>query len=68
MNTATQIKKLRNTIGWTQYQAAAYLDVPLRTYQGWEGGRNPARAKIVVLALTYARHRIKSEGKTRDRP
>ncbi len=58
MNTAIQIKKLRDTIGWTQYQAAAYLDVPLRTYQGWEGGRNPARAKIVVLALTYARHKI----------
>jgi len=54
MKTAAQIKKLRDTIGWTQYQAATYLDVPLRTYQGWEQGRKPRRPKIIVLALTLA--------------
>lgn len=54
MKTATQIKQLRDTIGWTQYQAAAYLDVPLKTYQGWEQGRKPRRSKLIVLALTLA--------------
>jgi len=51
---ATRIKQLRGSLGWTQNQVAKYLDVPLGTYRGWEGGRQPHHPKLVVQALTLA--------------
>lgn len=47
----------RRTLGWTQRQAAEFLEVPLRTYEGWESGRKdmqnsgPVR-KLMRLAST----------------
>jgi DNA-binding XRE family transcriptional regulator len=41
----------RARLGITQAEAATSLDVPLRTYQGWEAGRAVERETIVKLAL-----------------
>lgn len=52
---AEEIKTWRAKHGWTQEQAAAYLQVPLKTYQNWEWGRRapqpigPVR-KLMALA------------------
>lgn len=44
----------RVKLGWTQKQAAAYLDVSLRTYQNWEQGRTVEQPgpiqKLMALA------------------
>ena len=36
---AEQLRDWRTRRGYTQEQAAAWLRVPLRTYQEWEQGR-----------------------------
>lgn len=36
---ADELKAWRYARGWTQEDAAKYLDVPLKTYQNWEWGR-----------------------------
>lgn len=35
----------------TQAEAACWLDVPLRTYQGWESGRAVERPRVLKLAM-----------------
>ena len=45
------LKAWRERIGVTQARAAELLDVPVRTYQGWEAGRDVDRAWILTLAL-----------------
>ena len=52
MNTlADELQTWRAELRITQAQAAASLDVPLSTYQGWEGGRRFGRERILRLAL-----------------
>jgi DNA-binding XRE family transcriptional regulator len=41
----------RKRLGITQARAAAIFDVPLRTYQGWEAGRDVWRPRIVRMAM-----------------
>ncbi len=36
---AAELKQWRASRQWTQVQAAAHFDVPLKTYQEWERGR-----------------------------
>ena len=52
----------RATLRLTQPVAAAALGVPLRTYQGWEGGREPEHPTLLRLALTAVRELIEREG------
>lgn len=46
------LKAWRQRLGITQAKAAKILDVPLPTYQGWEGGRRFDREKILRLAMS----------------
>ena len=39
MSFADELKAWRAREGFTQHEAAVYLDVSLRTYQEWEQGR-----------------------------
>jgi len=39
MNIATQLKKWREKKGFSQADAAAYLEISKRTLQDWEQGR-----------------------------
>jgi DNA-binding XRE family transcriptional regulator len=45
------LKAWRRSNGHTQKLAALILGVPLRTYQGWEAGREPEHVKLVCLAI-----------------
>jgi len=45
------LREWREKFGLTQGQAASVLDVPARTYQGWEAGRPVERPRIFRLAL-----------------
>ena len=44
--------KWRKKLGWTQREAAEYLDVPVRTYESWEQGHrqvaNPGPIKALM--------------------
>ena len=55
----------RARLGLTQAEAAAALDVPLRTFQGWEMGRAVDRPTIVRLALWAVEEKSKMPKKTR---
>jgi DNA-binding transcriptional regulator YiaG len=46
--TADELKDWRHRMGWTQAEAAAALNTPIGTYQGWEQGRFPAPGLIDV--------------------
>lgn len=39
MTLAEDLRSWRLALGWTRQQAADYLGVPLRTFEGWEQGR-----------------------------
>jgi DNA-binding transcriptional regulator YiaG len=46
-----RLKLMRTRLGITQAKAAALLGTGLRTYQGWESGRNkPMTYEIIDLA------------------
>ena len=51
----------RATLRLTQPAAAAALGVPLRTSQGWEGGREPEHPTLLRLALTAPNLRRRGE-------
>lgn len=45
-----EIKEIREMTGLNQTQFARKFDIPLRTYQNWEGGRrNPPEYVITML-------------------
>lgn len=45
-----EIKEIREMTGLNQTQFARKFDIPLRTYQNWEGGRrNPPEYVINML-------------------
>lgn len=46
-----QLKRWRKKRGLTQKQAALWLRVSLRTYQGWETGRRKTHVALVRLAM-----------------
>ncbi len=44
------IKEIREMTGLNQTQFAKKFDIPLRTYQNWEGGRrNPPEYVLAML-------------------
>lgn len=45
------IKIWREANGFSQPQAAAFLEVSLRTYEGWEAGRQPIQVKTFLKLL-----------------
>jgi DNA-binding transcriptional regulator YiaG len=52
--TPDNLKKIRLTWSLTQSQLSTLMGVPLRTYQGWEGGRQvPAWVNKMVTYLAY---------------
>ena len=49
---AEEIKAWRQSLDWTQEQAAAALDVPVQTIRAWEIGRYlPRHQRVLRLAL-----------------
>ena len=48
---ARKLQSWRKRLGITQIEAAELLDMPRRTYEGWEAGRNIDRWRILELAL-----------------
>lgn len=48
-----ELAEWRDSMGLNQYQAAELLDVPFRTYLGWESGRKVPRPHMAKLALAY---------------
>lgn len=46
-----ELKTWRTRRGWTQKEAARWLRVSLRTYQGWEAGRRKTHVALVRLAM-----------------
>jgi len=48
---ANDLKAWRRRLKITQAAAARLLDVPLRTYQGWEIGRAVDRPHVLRLAM-----------------
>ncbi len=59
INLRDELIEWRTRFRWTQKEAAEYLDVPLRTYQGWEIGHrkvhNPGPVRR-LLKLAYWPH------------
>ena len=53
------LKDWRKRLGITQAQAASVLDVPIRTYQGWEAGRDFDRDTILRYALEHVEKNAK---------
>lgn len=51
---AAKLKKWRGNR--LQKEAASLLQVPLRTYQGWEEGREAGGLAIVVINLRMEQH------------
>jgi DNA-binding XRE family transcriptional regulator len=52
--TPTALKQLRQSWNLTQSALSTLMGVPLRTYQGWEGGRQvPAWVNKMVTYLAY---------------
>lgn len=52
MQTLTDdLKAWRARLGLTQAEAARWLDVPVRTYEGWEFGRAFDRPHVLRLAI-----------------
>jgi transcriptional regulator with XRE-family HTH domain len=48
------LKRLRESKGWTQAEAAKHAGVPFRSYQNWEsGGREPRLDALVRLAAAF---------------
>lgn len=60
------LKAWRKRLSITQSQAAAVLDVSLRTYQGWEAGRDFDRATVLRYALAYVEKMQKSSSGSVD--
>lgn len=52
----------RSRLKYTQRQAAEYLDVPLRTYEGWEWGKPVEQPGPVrrLIKLAYWPHEAKA--------
>jgi len=50
-NFPDRLRAWRVSLGLSQARAAQALGVPTRTLQGWEGGREPLHAGLVVLAM-----------------
>ena len=48
---AELLKAWRARANLSQSVAAAMLDVPVRTFQGWEAGRNMPYRRMLALAL-----------------
>jgi transcriptional regulator with XRE-family HTH domain len=54
MSFKENLKRLRESKGWTQAQAAERTGVPFRTMQNWEGGsREPRLEALKKLAAAY---------------
>ena len=52
---ASEVKKIRNSIGMSQKTFASYLGVSCKTVEAWEAGRNhPEGAACRLLSLTKA--------------
>ena len=48
------LKRFRESKGWTQAEAAEHAGVPFRSYQNWEsGGREPRLDALVRLATAF---------------
>ena len=58
-----QLKGWRKQHRLTQVQAAEWLRVSLRTYQGWEQGRRKTHVALVRLAMRVAKPK---KGASRD--
>jgi DNA-binding XRE family transcriptional regulator len=43
----TELKTLRRTLGLTQTQLAALLDVPVNSLRMWDSGLRPAPARVL---------------------
>jgi len=60
MKFSREIRAWRESVPYTQREAARVLDVPLRTYEGWESGRSAPRmlAQVAVLGriMNLTRH------------
>jgi len=54
-NTAELLKQWRDANGFSQSQAAQFLQIPVRTLQNWEQGRAVPYPKILELALKSPR-------------
>ena len=54
-----ELKAWRERLGITQARAASVLDVPIRTYQGWELGRDFDRSTILRFALEHVEKNAK---------
>ena len=51
--TASEIKSIRKSAGFTQVLFAEYLGVSLKTVEAWESGRNqPSGSSCWLLSLT----------------
>ena len=52
-----QLKDLRSRLDWTQAEAAAYCEEPLRTWADWERGKTtpkPAHQEGIIARLERA--------------
>jgi DNA-binding transcriptional regulator YiaG len=47
--TADELKDWRHRMGWTQEEAAFWLNTSVRTYQSWEQGRHRTPGMIDVV-------------------
>ena len=43
----------RKRLGVTRQQGADLLDIPLKTLEGWELGREPEHKRVLVLAMRH---------------
>ena len=50
---SVSMKQWRKRLKITQVQASSYLSVPLKTYQGYEQGRNVSRPVFKLMTLIY---------------
>lgn len=48
MDVALRLRKLRKACGFSQFQVASYIGIPVTTYAAYEQGRNEAPLEFYV--------------------
>jgi DNA-binding XRE family transcriptional regulator len=56
-NVASLLQDWRAQARLSQSQAAEVLDVPIKTLQGWEQGRETRYARLIELAINGSKRR-----------
>lgn len=57
IETADILRAARDRLGLSQRAMAEAMDIPLRTYESWEGGQEPQHPSLVRLAVAELERR-----------